>query len=124
MLKTDSVPGSIGYLMENVCPEMSDPSDCETKVGEWWGYLSQIAFNDQMSAYFCYFSDPKCLLFTGDLFLPRQNQNFGIHLKLNSTNFLLCIKPPVDLYLNFEKSSWKNQVPRTGFLASKNQFRN
>ena len=107
MLKTDSVPGSIGYLMEKVCPEMSDPSDCETKVGEWWGYLSQIAFNDQMSSYFCYFSDPKCLLFTGDLFLPRQNQNFGIHLMLNSTNFLLSIKPPVDLYLNFEKSSWK-----------------
>ena len=24
----------------------------------------------------------------------------------------------------FEKSSWKNQVQRTGFLASKNQFRN
>ena len=23
----------------------------------------------------------------------------------------------VDLYLNFEKSSWKNQVPRTGFLV-------
>ena len=32
--------------------------------------------------------------------------------------------PPVDLYLNFEKSSWKNQVRRTGFLACKNQFRN
>ena len=74
MLKTDSVPGSIGYLMEKVCPEMSDPSDCETKVGEWWTYLSQIAFNDQMSSYFCYFSDPKCLLFTGDLFLFLQNK--------------------------------------------------
>ena len=30
--------------------------------------------------------------------------------------------PPVDLYLNFEISSWKTQVPRTGFLACKNQF--
>ena len=79
MLKTDSVPGSIGYLMEKVCPEMSDPSDCETKVGQWWNYLGQIAFNDQMSSYFCYFSDPKCLLFTGDLFLPRENQNLGPH---------------------------------------------
>ena len=28
----------------------------------------------------------------------------------------------VDLYLNFEKSSWKNQVQRNGFLATKNQF--
>ena len=33
-------------------------------------------------------------------------------------------KPPVDLYLNFEESSWKNQVLRTGFLACKNQFQN
>ena len=76
ILKTYSVPGQdwpMGYLMEKVCPEMSDPSDCETKVGEWWNYLSQIAFNDQMSSYFCYFSDPKCLLFIGDLFLLRQN---------------------------------------------------
>ena len=32
--------------------------------------------------------------------------------------------PPVDLYLNFEKSSWKNQVRRTEFLACKNQFGN
>ena len=32
--------------------------------------------------------------------------------------------PPVDLHLNFEKSSWKNQVRQTGFLACKNQFRN
>ena len=31
---------------------------------------------------------------------------------------------PVDLYLNFEKSSWKNQVRLTGFLACKNQFWN
>ena len=30
----------------------------------------------------------------------------------------------VELYLNFEKSSWKNQVRRTGFLACKNQFWN
>ena len=30
--------------------------------------------------------------------------------------------PPVDLYLIFEKSSSKNQVRRTGFLACKNQF--
>ena len=27
-------------------------------------------------------------------------------------------KPPVDLYLNYEKSSWKNQVRRTGFLQA------
>jgi len=32
--------------------------------------------------------------------------------------------PPVDLYLIFEKSSCNNQVRQTGFLASKNQFRN
>ena len=25
--------------------------------------------------------------------------------------------PPVDLYLNFEKLSWKNQIWQTGFLA-------
>ena len=36
----------------------------------------------------------------------------------------LYYKPPVDLYLSFEKSSWKNQVRWTGFLAFKNQFRN
>ena len=30
---------------------------------------------------------------------------------------------PVDLYLNFEKSSWKHQIWQTGFLACKNQFR-
>ena len=34
------------------------------------------------------------------------------------------VKSPVDLYLNFEKSSWKNQIRRTGFLAYKNQFWN
>jgi hypothetical protein len=28
------------------------------------------------------------------------------------------IKPPFDLYLNFEKSSWKRQVRRTGFLKA------
>ena len=32
--------------------------------------------------------------------------------------------PPVDLYMNFEKSRLKNHVPQTGFLACKNQFRN
>ena len=38
-------------------------------------------------------------------------------------HFFACIYiPPVDLYLNFEQSSWKNQVRRTGFLAYKNQF--
>ena len=26
--------------------------------------------------------------------------------------------PPADQYLNFEKSSWKNQVRRTGFLST------
>ena len=45
------------------------------------------------------------------------------------------ILPPVDLYLIFEKSSWKNQVRQIGFLvyfeldftacgACTNQFRN
>ena len=34
------------------------------------------------------------------------------------------IKRPVNLYLNFDKSSWKNQFQKTGFLACKNQFRN
>ena len=32
--------------------------------------------------------------------------------------------PPVDLYLNIEKSKWKIQVWQTEFLACKNQFRN
>ena len=32
--------------------------------------------------------------------------------------------PPVDLYLNIEKSILKNQVWWTGFSACKNQFRN
>ena len=32
--------------------------------------------------------------------------------------------PPVDLYLNLEKSSWKTQGQRTEFLACKNQSRN
>ena len=68
MLKTDSVPGSIGYFMENICPEMADPMDCEIKVGQWWGYISQIAFNDQVSKYFCYIMDPECHLFEGDFF--------------------------------------------------------
>ena len=31
--------------------------------------------------------------------------------------------PPVDLYLNFEKLSWKNNVRWNRFLACKNQFR-
>ena len=30
---------------------------------------------------------------------------------------LITGQRPVDLYLNFEKSSWKTQVPPTGFLA-------
>ena len=38
-------------------------------------------------------------------------------------NIFACL-PPVDLYLNFEKLSWKNQVRRSGFLACKHQFRN
>ena len=33
-------------------------------------------------------------------------------------------KPPIDLYSNFEKSSWQNRFRQTGFLACKNQFRN
>ena len=45
---------------------------------------------------------------------------------------MLVGPPPVDLYLNFEKSSWKNEVQRTGFLklicagytGSKKQVRN
>ena len=32
--------------------------------------------------------------------------------------------PPVDLYLNFEKSSWKSQVRWTVFLACKNEYWN
>ena len=32
------------------------------------------------------------------------------------------IPPPVDLFLNFEKSSWKNWVRQTGFLACKNSI--
>ena len=35
---------------------------------------------------------------------------------------VLTYSPPVDLYLNFEESSWKNPVRWTGFLAFKNQF--
>ena len=69
MLKTVSVPGSIGYLMENICPDMSNPPDCETKVGQWWGYMSQIAFNDQIPKYFCSFTDTNCISFTGDSFM-------------------------------------------------------
>ena len=52
--------------MDNVCPEMADPVDCEMKVGQWWGYISQIAFNDQVSKYFCYILDPECNLFTDE----------------------------------------------------------
>ena len=37
---------------------------------------------------------------------------------------MINVNPPVDLYLNFEKSSWKTQVRWTGFLTCKNQFRN
>ena len=44
-------------------------------------------------------------------------KNYCILPKLKS-------KPPVDLYLNFEKSKWKTQVQQTGFLACKNQFWN
>ena len=58
---------------------------------------------------------------------------FGRNTKLPKAFFgnsstLWCnnqlVKSPVDLYLNFEKSSWKNQIRRTGFLAYKNQFWN
>merc|ERR1719433_1453671 len=75
MLKTDSVPGSIGFLMENVCPEMADPMDCEMKVGQWWGYISQIAFNDQVSKYFCHFMDPECNLFREESWNCKNCQN-------------------------------------------------
>ena len=37
---------------------------------------------------------------------------------------LFTDRPPVDLYLIFEKSSCKNQVRVAGFLACKNQFWN
>ena len=36
----------------------------------------------------------------------------------------ILVFPPVYLYLISGKSSWKNQVWRTGFLACKNQFQN
>ena len=46
-------------------------------------------------------------------------------LALNIFYIILCVHqlaqtslPPVDLYLNFEKSSWKNQVRQTGFLSA------
>ena len=39
-----------------------------------------------------------------------------------STKVLQPGNPPVDLYLNFEKSSWKNQFWQTGFLACKNSI--
>ena len=54
----------------------------------------------------------------------RKDQNV-VHLvvecPLYGTVFLINYPhlPPVDLYLIFEKSNCKNQVRRTGFLASK-----
>ena len=62
-------------------------------------------------------------------FIPQywSNYPFGVSWK-NLTNKnsykRLTINPPVDLYLIFEKSSWKNQVRWTGFLAYKNQSLN
>ena len=32
-------------------------------------------------------------------------------------DILYATSPPIDLYLISEKSSWKNQVQRTGFLV-------
>ena len=47
--------------------------------------------------------------------------HFWHKLSLLNKNWAL---PSVDLYLNFEKSSWKTTVQQTGFLAGKNQYRN
>ena len=44
--------------------------------------------------------------------------------RLKECRQLRPLTPPVNLYLIFEKSSSKNQVRQTGFLACKNQFRN
>ena len=52
----------------------------------------------------------------------RRNHNVSFYDF--AIRFLIKISPPYDLYLNFEKSSGKNLVRRTGFLAFKNQFRN
>ena len=60
----------------------------------------------------------------------RQRGSYCQFPKLLGTTDIFCLhlkrSPDVDLYLNFEKSSWKNQVRRsgllqTGFLACKKQ---
>jgi len=40
-----------------------------------------------------------------------------VHKLSNLSHSIQANKPPVDLYLISEKSSWKNQVRRTGFLV-------
>ena len=47
-----------------------------------------------------------------------------LHSKIIDGRSFNLAFPPVDLYFISDKSSWKNQVQRTGFLACKNQFRN
>ena len=51
-----------------------------------------------------------------ELLVIEEESNLNLCQQIN--------KPPYDLYLNFEKSSWKNHTRRTGFLACKNQCRN
>ena len=59
---------------------------------------------------------------------PKDKVNFShvshyvtfapLHIFKNSTKIRMNLTiPPVDLYLNFEKSSSKTQVQRTGFLV-------
>ena len=43
---------------------------------------------------------------------PQSEQLVGSNIKLSKEYFFIpyLTLPPVDLYLNFEKSSWENQV--------------
>ena len=63
MLKTVSVPGSIGVLTEQICPQMPEMEGCADAVGTWWPHIAQITFNDQSPKYVCQALDPNCTLF-------------------------------------------------------------
>jgi hypothetical protein len=76
---------------------------------------------------FCSFALPKVLKI--NLLNPKKaiGQAFrSVEVQITARKFShgldLRMNPPVDLYINFEKSSWKTQFQRTEFLAYKIQL--
>ena len=111
------------------------PSSCEC-IGDFrLVYISAVFAKDSrgIAQCVCYESVlPNFMISLCQLCFSKNGfLNLNISVQLEKHALLILKKqlftrsyPPVDLYLNFEKSSWKTQVRRTGFLACKNEFRN